>query len=344
MISRRWPGWVSVVSGAVGPLAAALLASALVLRVLGTDPLAYYGIVWHRGFLSPVGVQAALTRMAPLLLMGASLITSFRAGFWNLGGDAQFLLGAVAASATVPPLLGVLPAPAALSIGFAAGAAAGALWGAVPALLRAYQGLNEVVTTLMMNFLGLSLANLLIKFAVADPTTAVPQTATVPVDARLPRLFGSTVTSGLLIGIAAILTVQLVMSTTALGLRLRVVGLSPRAALHAGLAVPTLTLASFTVSASLAGLAGAVNVLGIEGTVRADWNPGFGLAVVPLVFLARLNGLATILFVFLYAGLSIGGDSAARLTGIPNSFTSVVVALVLLALAAVERWQSGRMP
>ncbi len=325
----------------VVPLAMALIGSGVVLHAFGTDPLDYYGAVWRRSVLSLVGMQAVLNRMTPLLLLGASLIVAFRAGFWNLGVDAQFLLGAVAAAAIVPPLLGHLGTPLALAIGLGVGATAGALWGTVPALLRAFQGLNEVVTTLMMNFLGLSFANLLVKYLFADPATTVPQTVIVPVSDRLPRLFGSTVTGGLLIGLAAILVMELVMSVTAFGLRLRIVGLSQRAAVHVGLAVPSLTLASFTISAALAGLAGAVDILGIEGTVRADWNPAFGFAVVPLVFLARLNGVASIVFIFLYAVLSVGSDSAARLTGIPNVFTLVFVALVLLSLAAVDRWRAG---
>lgn len=333
---------IANLAAALLPLAAALVASALVLRGFGADPFAYFGTVWRRAVLSPIGVQAVLTRAAPLLLVAASLIAAFRAGFWNLGGDAQLMLGAVAAAATVPHLLGHAPAWFALLAGLGAGMLAGAAWGLVPALLRAFGGINEVVTTLMMNVLGLSAANLLVKGVLADPATTVPQTLTVPVDDRLPRLFGTTVTSGLLIGLAAILLVQAVMAGTAFGLRLRVVGLSPRAALHAGLSVPGLTLASFAVSAGLAGLAGAVDVLGIEGTVRADWNPAFGFPVVPLVFLARLNGIAAIPFVLLYAVLAIGGEGAARLTGIPNSFTLVVVALVMLALAAVDRWRLGR--
>ena len=115
------------------------------------------------------------------------------------------------------------------------------------------------------------------------------------------------------------------MTRTAFGLKLRVVGANPRAAIHAGLPVPRLTVAVFAISAALAGLAGAVDILGVHGNVRADWNPAYGLAVVPLVFLARFNGFASIAFVFLFSVLSIGGESAARRLGVPNFFTLVVV-------------------
>ena len=100
--------------------------------------------------------------------------------------------------------------------------------------------------------------------------------------------------------------------------------------------MPRLTVAVFALSAALAGLAGAVEVLGVEGNVRADWNPAFSLTIVPLVFLARFNGFASILFVFLFSVLSIGGESAARLTDVPNFFTLVIVSVLLVVLALAE--------
>jgi simple sugar transport system permease protein len=224
---------------------------------------------------------------------------------------------------------------------FVVAAAAGAAWSLVPALLRAYRGVNEIITTLMMSFLGVSLANVLVKLLFLDPSTTVPQTRTLPVDERLPRLVDTTISSGLLLGLVAILGVHLLMTRTAFGLRLRVVGANPRAAIHAGLPVPLLTVAVFALSGGLAGLAGAVEILGVQGNVRADWNPAYGLLVIPLVFLARLHGGAAIAFVFLFSVLSIGGESAARRMGVPHFFTLVVVAITLIVLALAE-WLDHR--
>lgn len=328
-----WPRRLAL---ALGPLAAALVSGGVVLLLLGVDPLAYYAAVVQRGLLSPSGFQATLTRTAPLLLLAASLIVSFRAGLWNLGGDGQFLLGAVLAAALAPALAGSMSPALVLLAALAAGAAVGAAWGLVPAFMRAWWGLNEIVTTLMMSFLGASLANLLVKLVFLDPDTTVPQTRTLAVDERLPRLFGTNVHLGLVLGLVAVLGVHFLMTRTAFGLRLRVIGASPRAARHAGLDLPGLTLAVFAISAGLAGLAGAVEVLGNQGNIRADWNPAYSLAVVPLVFLARFDGVATIPFVLLYAVLSIGGESAARRLGVPNDFTLVFVALLLVSLGLAE--------
>jgi len=321
---------------AIGPIFAALVLAGAILIAVGVDPLTYYGTVLERGLLSPLGIQQTLTRMAPLLFVAAGLIVAFRAGMWNLGGDGQFLLGAVIAAASAPLLVEVMPGWMALPIAFVLATVVAMIWSLVPALLRAYQGVNEIITTLMMTFLGTSLANVLVKLVFLDPATTVPQTRTLPVDDRLPRLFDTTITSGLLFGLVAIIAVHLMMTRTAFGLKLRIVGANPRAAIHAGLGVPKLTVAVFALSAGLVGLGGAVDILGVQGNVRADWNPAYGMAVIPAVFLARMNGFAAIGFVFLLSVLSIGGESAARRVGVPNTFTLVLVAIVLIMLALAE--------
>jgi general nucleoside transport system permease protein len=193
-----------------------------------------------------------------------------------------------------------------------------------------------------MSFLGLSLANALVKLVLLDPGTTVPQTRTLPVADRLPPLSGTTVSGGVLIGLAAIVAVHLVMARTSFGLKLRVVGANPRAAVHAGLKVPLLTVVVFALSAALVGLAGAVEVLGVLGNVRADWNPTYGLSVIPLVFLAQLNGFAAIVYVLLFSALQIGAESAARRLGVPPYFTLVLVANLLIMLALVEYFSQSR--
>tara|TARA_Y100000815_G_scaffold271537_1_gene298323 strand:+ start:1971 stop:3056 length:1086 start_codon:yes stop_codon:yes gene_type:complete len=320
----------------LGPVLAAFVLSGVILLLMQVNPVSYYGYVFGRGLFSPTGVQATLTRMGPLLLIAASLIVAFRAGIWNLGGDAQFLIGAVFSAAATPLMAPHLPAGLALVIGMAVSAGFGAIWGLIPAFLRAYQGVNEIITTLMMNFLGISLASVLVKLLFLDPATTVPQTRTLPVEDRLPSLFGTTISSGVLIGLAAVLLVHFVMTRTAFGLRLRVVGANPGASIHAGLAVPGLTIAVFAISAGFAGLSGGVAILGQYGNVRADWNPAYAMSVVPLVFLARFNGFASIGFVALFSILSIGSESAARRMGVPNYFTLVTVAILLIVLGLSE--------
>ena len=320
----------------VGPIIAAFLLSAIILMLVGVNPLTYYGYILDRSLFSGLGLQQTATRMAPLLFLAAGLIVAFRAGIWNLGTDGQFLLGAVAAAATAPLLVGILPGWAVLLIGFLLAALVGALWSVIPALLKAYQGVNEIITTLMMSFLGVLLAATLVKLIFRDPATTVPQTRTLPVDDRLPRLFDTSISSGLIWGLIAVLAVHLMMTRTSFGLRLRMVGANPVAATHAGLSVPLLTMATFALSAGLAGLAGASEILGVAGNVPANWTPAYGLMVIPLVFLARFNGFGAIVLVFFYSALMIGSESAARRLGVPQNFTLVLVASLLICLGLGE--------
>jgi ABC-type uncharacterized transport system permease subunit len=327
------------------PVTLALVVGGLILLALGKDPLGYYGYVLERSLLRWGGAQETLTRMAPLLLIAAGLIVAFRAGIWNLGGDGQFLLAAVASAALAPVLGGILPRGPTLVVCMLAGTLVGALWSLVPALLKARYGVNEIITTLMMSFLGTSLANVLIKLVLRDLNTTVPQTRSLAVEDRLPRLFGTTIHCGLLLAIVAVILVHLMMTRTAFGLQLQVLGANRAAAVHAGLRVERLTIVVFAVSAGLIGLAGAVEVLGVWGTVRADWNPALGLLVVPLVFLARFNGYAVIGFTLFFSALMVGGESAARRVGVPQHYVLVLVALLLLFLALVEYLdQSRRQP
>lgn len=320
----------------IGPILGAFLLSGVILMFVGVNPLTYYGYILERSLFSGIGLEQTATRMAPLLFLVGSLIVSFRAGIWNLGTDGQFLLGAVLAAATAPLLLGVLPGWLILVVGFVLAGIVGAIWSLLPAILRAYQGVNEIITTLMMSFLGVLLASTLVKLVFRDPDTTVPQTRTLPVADRLPRLFDTSISSGLIWGLIAVILVHLMMTRTAFGMRLRVVGANPKAATHAGLSVPLLTIAVFALSAGLAGFGGAVDILGVQGNVRADWNPAYGLMVVPLVFLARFNGYASIVLVFFYSALLIGSESAARRLGVPQDFTLVLVASLLIFLGLGE--------
>jgi simple sugar transport system permease protein len=327
----------------IAPILLALIVGGLILIVLGKDPISYYWYVIKRGLLSWNGFQATLVRTAPLMFVAAGLIVAFRAGIWNLGVDGQFLLAAVIVAAVAPTLNQYAPNWIMFVLCFGIAAIVGGLWSVIPAYLKASHGINEIITTLMMTFLGISLANVLIKIPFNDPSTTVPQTVTLPVAERLPRLFDTIIHQGVLLGVIAVLVVHFLMTRTAFGLRLQVVGANPKAAIHSGLNVRFLTYVAFGLSAALAGMGGAVEILGVWGTVRADWNPAYGLLVVPLVFLARFHGIGTIAFVLFFAVLMIGGESASRRLGVPTFFVLVLVGLLLMFLAIVEyldhRWR-----
>lgn len=322
----------------VGPIVLALAVGAGILAALGRNPGAFYSDILEGGLLTRTGFEASLTRTATLLIIAVGLVVVFRANIWNLGIDGQFLLAGVLVAGLSPDLRGVLPNALLLLLLFVVAIFVGALWTVVPAFLRAYYGVNEIITTLMMTFIGINLANLLIKTAFRDfASTNVPQTSVLPLDERLPRLPETrSVHIGIVVALAVAVIVHYVMTRTSFGLRLNVLGANPRAAGHFGLSVPRLIIVSFFVSGGIVGMAGATEILGVWGYVRADWNPAFGLTVVPLVFLARLNAIAVVPFVALLAVISIGGDLATRRADLANDFLLVLVGLILIFMAVTE--------
>jgi general nucleoside transport system permease protein len=317
------------------PVVLALVAGGILLAGLGRNPLTFYGNIWKGGIEAGAWQDSAI-RMAPFLLIAAGLTVIFRANIWNLGYNGQFLLGAALVSGYGSSLVGDLPLWLATVLLFLLAGAAGALWTVIPALLKARYGTNEIITTLMMSFIGVDLASILIKGPFHDPTTSLPQTRVIPLGKMLPSIPGTRIHVGVLVAVAAILVVHYVLTRTAWGLRLQVMGANPRAARHVGIDLSRLIVAGFLASGFLVGLAAAADILGLWGYVRTGWNPAHGDTIIPFVFLARLNALAVVPFVAFFAVLSTGGDLAAQQADLPTDFLLVLVGLILLFMTVIE--------
>ncbi len=326
---------LDVVVRSIVPVLLALGAGAILLLALGRDPITFYSNVW-KGGIELTAWQDSAVRAAPLLLIAVGLVVVFRANIWNLGYNGQFLLGAALISGLGPRLVGSEPRWFALVVLFVVAGAAGAAWTLLPAVLKARYETNEIITTLMMSFIGVGIANILIKGPFQDPTVNIPQTRVLPLDKMLPAIPGTRIHIAVLMALAAALLVHFVLTRTSFGLRLQILGANPRAARHVGLKVPRLIVMSFLVSGLLVGMAAAADILGTWGYVRANWNPAYGDTVIPFVFLARLNALALIPFVIFYAVLSTGGDLATQQANLPTDFLLVLVALILLFMTVIE--------
>jgi general nucleoside transport system permease protein len=326
---------LDVVVRSIVPVLLALGAGAILLLALGRDPITFYSNVW-KGGIQLTAWQDSAIRAAPLLLIAVGLVVVFRANIWNLGYNGQFLLGAALISGLGPHLVASEPRWFALLLLFLVAGGAGAAWTLAPALLKARYETNEIITTLMMSFIGVGVANILIKGPFQDPSVNIPQTRVLPLDKMLPAIPGTRIHIGVLVALATALLVHFVLTRSSFGLRLQILGANPRAARHVGVKVPRLIVMSFLVSGLLIGMAAAADILGTWGYVRANWNPAYGDTVIPFVFLARLNALAVIPFVVFYAVLSTGGDLATQQASLPTDFLLVLVALILIFMTVIE--------
>jgi general nucleoside transport system permease protein len=317
----------------VVPVVLALGAGAILLLALGRHPLAFYGDIWTNGVENSAWQDSAI-RMAPFLLIAAGLTVIFRANIWNLGYNGQFLLGAALVSGYGPGLVNDIPLWAAMVVLFLLAGAVGALWTLIPAVLKARYGTNEIITTLMMSFIGIDLASILIKGPFHDSTTPLPQTAVLT--KMLPNIPGTRIHVGLLVAFAAVLVVHYVLTRTSWGLRLQIMGANPRAARHFGIDLPRLIVVAFLVSGFMVGLAAAADILGLQGYIRTGWNPAYGDTIIPFVFLARLNALAVVPFIAFFSVVSTGGDIAAADANLSTNFLLVLVGLILIFMTVIE--------
>lgn len=336
---------IDVLIRTVAPVLLALFVGGLIIWALGVNPLEFYGDIFSLG-AQRTGWQKTLTAMAPLLLVALGLIIAFRAQLWNLGYNGTYLLAAAVVAGIGPDVLGELPFAVGVSVLLLLAVIAGMLVAAPPALLKAKFGTNEIVTSLMMSFIAIGITNLLVKGPFQDPSVTVTQTRVLALEVMLPYIPGTQVHVGVLIAIALVIVFHFILTKTSFGLKIDILGASRKAAVHAGINTKRLTIAVFLFSGGMIGIAGALDMLGLWGYLRADWNPALGDKILPFVFLARLNPIGSIPLVAFYALLATGGTVAAQRAGLSVDFLLVLVALILFFMLLIEylgrRWNLGK--
>lgn len=325
----------------LAPLAAVFLVvavgAALLALLYGRPALVAF---WTGSFGSWYGLTSGtLVRAVPLMLTGLGVAVAFRAGVFNIGADGQLLAGATAATyigLQGSALLGHWVVLASLL----AGAAAGAIWAAIAAVLRSRFGILEVISTLMLNFVAADLVAFLVRGPLQEPLHIYPQSATLPRVARIPS-FGPTTRLhwGFLLAVVLALGAWWFLSRTAAGFRIRVAGANPFAAEVSGrIPVSRVAFNAFLASGALAGLAGAIEVLAVTYALYENLSPGYGFTAIAVAILADLNPAGVIITGVLFAALETGALAMQRDAGVPSVWASVVEAsliLVLIAAAAI---------
>ena len=322
---------------AVGaPVAAALVALALAaipIAVAGAPVGEAYAAMFVGALGSRFALAETLTRATPLILTGLAVAVAFRARLYNIGAEGQLYAGALAAVAvgaggvTLPPALMV-------PLVMLAGTSAGALLMLGPTLLKVRLGVDEVVTTLLLNFIVLLFVSMMLEGPMKDPLgMGWPQSAPVVDEARLPRLVARTrLHAGLIVALASVLVVQIVMSRTVWGFETRAVGANVHAARFAGMRVGSVMLRVGLVSGALAGLAGVGEVAGLKGYLTQDLSPGYGYSGIVVAMLAGLSPLGVVAAALFVATVFVGADSMSRAVDVPSYIANLIVATALLAV------------
>lgn len=318
-------------------LAFTLAVGAVLVAWAGAPVGRSYALLLEGGFGSRFALTETLTRATPLIFTGLAAAVAFRARFFNIGAEGQLYLGALAAVAVTSTLgaqgAGLAP-PLVLGLAVVAAMLAGGLLLALPAWLKIRLSVDEVVTTLLLNFIVLLFVSAMLDGPMKDPAAmGWPQSVAVDPELELPRLVErSRLHSGFLIAIAMMVVLEWANRSTVFGLQARAVGSNPRAAHFLGLPVAAILLGTALTSGALAGLAGFVEVTGRAGYLTLDMSPGYGYSGIVIAMLAGLSPLGVVLAAIFVAGILVGADSMSRVVGVPTYLADVIVAVALLAM------------
>jgi general nucleoside transport system permease protein len=329
---------------AVAPFALALAIGAVVLALTGFEPLSVYRLMIQEAFGGESRIAATLTAATPLLATGLAAAIAFRAGIFNIGAEGCFYLGGIVA-AVAGYSLPDWPAALLIPLALAAAAVVGGAWMVGPGLLRARLGVDEVVTTLMLNFIAIGVTSWLVNGPLLARGSANSATPQIVAAAQLPRLipsFGLHI--GFLISLALTIAYGFWGRFAVGGFRSRLAGLNPRFSRAVGIELPRVFLAAMVASGAVGGLGGGIHALGLVHRFVAGFSPGYGFTGIAIALLARNSAIGIIIASILFGALASAGANIQLFSNVPIEIVEILQGAVMIFAVAqlgfgwVRRW------
>lgn len=330
-------------------VAIAVVVGSVLMLAAGKDPMAAYAAMFKGSFGGVRQIGETLMRATPLIFTGLAVAYGFRAGLFNIGAEGQLFLGGLAAAFLGVRLAG-LPWSVAAPVTLIGAALAGAAWAFIPALMKARIGAHEVITTMMFSYIGRYLVSWLVTGPLKAPGQ-IPQTVELPPESRLPRIsdiFGfispNRAHIGILLGVAAAVLIWWVLKYTTMGFEARAVGFNPWAAQNSGISVSATTIKSLCTSGALAGLAGAVEVMGVHWRLFDQFSSGFGFTGIAVALLAKNNPIGVIAAAILFGALSAGGGTMQLEAGVSQKVIYIIQGIIIFLVGAetIVTWALNR--
>ncbi len=315
------------------PLASVLLAfliGCIIMLALGANPLVALQNLWVGAFGSLRNLGTTLSRATPLIFTGLCACFAYRCGVFNLGGEGQFIMGSIVCC-VIATQSGITGFPG-IVLCLVAGALAGGLWAMIPGLLKIYRGQNEMIISIMLNYVATLLMGVFYTNWLRDGS--VPQTMSVPKETMLQRMFGLRFTSAFVIAVVIGLLTFYFLFCTSKGCQLRAVGLNMTAAQCNGFAVKKYIMVSFIVSGAIAGIGGSAELMGTQYRLINGFASGYGFDGVSMALIGQLHPLATMLVAVFFAALRVGSTTMQAATGVPTSVSDIIQALVIVFAVA----------
>lgn len=330
---------------------AALLVGAIMLFILDVNPLVAYGALLNGAFGSSNALAETLVKATPLLLVGLGICIAYRGNVINIGGEGQMIVGAIVAT-----WFGLrytnMPGWLMITLAMMLGALAGAVWGGIPGVLKAYFNVNEILSTVMMNAIAVQLLNFVLTGPMIDPiqsekASQIPQTARLEEAYRLPRLVPTRLHLGALIAVGLAILVYFLLWRTTLGYRIRSVGQNKFASRYAGIKVERYIIIALMLSGALAGLAGVTQVYGVNFRMITDGSTsGFtgraGYNGIVAALFGSLHPIITIPASILFGALLVGANTMQRVTQVPSALITALNGLVVVFVVSSEIWRKKR--
>ncbi|MGB5868662.1 MAG: ABC transporter permease [Albidovulum sp.] len=326
-----------------GALALTVLIASLLALLAGANPFATLGLILKGAVGSKFAALETLNRATPLIFTGLAIAVAFRAKLWNIGAEAQLYAGAIVTVLLGTGALG-LPSVILIPVIALAAMAAGAMVLLGPVLLKTRAGVDEVVTTLLFNFIMLLFVSYLLEGPMKDPMgMGWPKSEALDKTARLPRIVtGLRLHWGFGLAVLSAVIVWVIQTRTTLGFEIRAVGQNPEAARFAGIPVGRVLVKTALLSGGLAALAGFSEVAGLKGNLTLDLSPGFGYTGIIVAMLALLNPLGVVLSAVFVAGIFVGADSMSRAAEVPTYIADILLATALLTMVLALRLTTAR--
>ncbi|MET1248684.1 ABC transporter permease [Sporolactobacillus sp. STCC-11] len=325
-----------------------LLCGAIIMLIIGYNPLLAYQSIVESIFLQPYYGGETIRAMIPLVLAGLAVAFAFRTGLFNIGVEGQLMAGWLA-SVACAIIFGHLPKVVLLPLSILAGGAAGALWGYIPGLLKAKFKVHEVISTIMMNYIALYLTAYIIKnflYSEGERTPTIPHAASLASPFLADLTQGSRLHWGFIVAIIAVLAMWFILWKTPKGYELRAVGFSPDASKYAGMNVSRNIILSLTISGVFAGLGGAMEGLGTYQymTINSAFT-GIGFNGIAVALLGLNTPVGVLLSGALFAGLQTGGLTMQSIAGVPVELIQIIIALIIFFVGSgyVIKWALGRL-
>lgn len=337
---ERTPTWLAY-AAPVFTVLAALGIGALVLLVIDINPIEAYSFMFVETLTSRLGQEQTLIAAVPLVLAGLAVYLPLKAGLFNIGAEGQLVFGALAG--TWVGLNVSLPGPALVVAMFLAGGIAGGAIAAIPAWLRAKYDINEIITSLLLSFVALQILSYMVRGPMKGGSGNFPQTARFSDAATIPVLPGfDRVHAGLLVALLMVGITYVLMTRTRLGFEITFVGSNDEAATQAGMSKFKMYLLVFVLGGAFAGIGGIGEIAGVQGRLRAGFEPGYGFTAIPIALLGRNSAVKVLLASLFFALLFTGGTNMEIFLGIPAALVEVIQALIILFLITGEFFKSYR--